>query len=201
VNTATLGTTILYYSATDSSGNSTIVKRVVIVRKTSKPSIQLVGKDTIYLFTGQTWTEQGVTFTDAYYSNSTLQGLLKTGGTFANPATSAGTYHYWYQVTDPSGNASDTTFRYFIVSANGIYLPESSNISLYPNPASEMIYLKGQVESGEMLYITDMSGKSVSRNEKYNGNGISVSHLAPGVYILHVEGNQGFRTIRFEIAR
>lgn len=201
VNTATLGTTLLYYAATDSSGNSTIEKRVVIVRKTSKPLIQLVGNDTIYLFTGQSWTEQGVTFNDAYYSGSTLQGLLKTGGTFPNPANVSGTYHYWYQVTDPSGNASDTAFRYFVISANGIYIPEQAMVSLYPNPASDVVYLKGRVETGDLIYITDINGKRINMPEKYDGNGVSVKGLAPGIYILHLEGADGSRNIRFEVTR
>jgi hypothetical protein len=171
------------------------------VHKTSKPIIQLAGNDTIYLFTGQTWTELGVNFNDAYYTSNVLQSLLKTGGTFSNPAIAAGNYFKWYHVTDPSGNKSDTVFRYFVISVNGVSTPVQQQISLYPNPTSAFIYLSGQINTGDVLYITDMNGRVLGRPEAYVGKGISVSHLAPGLYILNVEGRDTRQAIKFEISR
>jgi len=66
-------------------------------------------------------------------------------------------------------------------------LPEvisGSKFQIFPNPASDVIYLKGMV-SGSAIKIIDMTGRIV-RWENINGDGvINISSLAPGSYLLY----------------
>lgn len=58
-------------------------------------------------------------------------------------------------------------------------------LSLYPNPASDIIRLKG-VEGIVSVRITDLSGKALMEYQRQNGEGYKVSGLGKGLYILQV---------------
>lgn len=58
-------------------------------------------------------------------------------------------------------------------------------LSLYPNPASDIIKVKG-VEGIVSVRITDLSGKALMEYQRQNGEGYKVSGLGKGLYILQV---------------
>ncbi len=203
VDTNLLGTYTLTYTASDGSGNTAFVNRVVIVQKTTPPTIYLNGNDTVYLFVNQTYNDPGVnSIGDAYYSSNSLMLLLQSSTTFDNPATSPGTYYTWYFVTDPSNN-SDTATRTFIIATNGIrYVSELSQITLWPNPASDILNITGLDKGINMVTIYDAAGKQVMTESIKGENGtLNTVNLAAGVYILK-SFNDGKQSIaRFEIVR
>lgn len=62
--------------------------------------------------------------------------------------------------------------------------PESTAITFYPNPATDVIYVKGATNCG--YRISDMQGRELFRGEVSNG-GISISSLTPGIYSITIE--------------
>ncbi|MDC8105570.1 T9SS type A sorting domain-containing protein [Chryseobacterium sp. B21-037] len=62
-----------------------------------------------------------------------------------------------------------------------------NNISLYPNPAKDLIYLDN-LPAGTTVQITDMSGRKL-QSQKYNNkkSSINTSQLTNGIYIIHGE--------------
>ncbi|MFT4603035.1 MAG: hypothetical protein ACI857_003222 [Arenicella sp.] len=71
-----------------------------------------------------------------------------------------------------------------VINENNIYASiqkDYHGLEVYPNPATNQIFIKGFVGSYELL---DMSGKSTLRGVSLAGHSIDVSNLSPGLYIL-----------------
>lgn len=98
VNTSVIGTYILTYTTTDSSGNiSSEVIRTIHVVDTQAPVLQLNPSiDTLYI--NQSYLEAGVTFTDNYDDDLTVE-IIGTVST-----NTANVFELVYQVEDQSGN-------------------------------------------------------------------------------------------------
>ena len=69
-------------------------------------------------------------------------------------------------------------------------------MSVYPNPSSDVIRLKG-VKSGDvrMIEVFDTNGKRVYSNAGYDVSGI-VLDTRPGIYLLRVKTDEGERVFR-----
>lgn len=80
---------------------------------------------------------------------------------------------------------------------NGIYGVHADNIVLYPNPAKEMIYIKG-INDVNTLTITDSRGTQHIRivNPEVS-SGINVSVIPVGVYIMTIETDEQIIHKRF----
>jgi hypothetical protein len=117
--------------------------------------------------------EEGYYFTDEttvfFNGDSTLlaQGYVIAFGKFL-----ASTINYY--VTDPTIGITEQTAK---------------NIALWPNPATNILYL--DVMEGTTVSVFDMKGRMV-KQERYEGQ-INVSDLVPGIYAIKAEG----RTVRF----
>jgi hypothetical protein len=176
----------------------------VIVRKTSKPVIKLLGKDTISLMTAQTYTDQGVTFTDAFYTDAQLRPNLTTGSNFPNPSNNAGTFKTWFHVVDPSGNASDTTIRTIEVKLNGISLPtQQQKIEVYPNPTNGILYISGLPSGKNFIEILDINGKIVYSQLTIESTlELNTANLAVGMYIIRTNNNNNqINIVRFDVVK
>lgn len=70
---------------------------------------------------------------------------------------------------------------------------ELSSISIYPNPVSQQfLYMTGLSENNAQVMVTDMLGKTLLvENVNSDVNGIDVSMLNTGTYILIVKGDKG----------
>ena len=98
VDTSTVGTYTITYSATDASGNTSSETRTVTVVDTTAPVISVTsGTDTVEL--GATWTDAGATADGG--ETVTTSGTVDT--------STVGTYTITYSATDASGNTSSET--------------------------------------------------------------------------------------------
>ena len=69
---------------------------------------------------------------------------------------------------------------------------KETNIIIYPNPSSDMIYIDG-INSQKNIELFDLTGrKIISQNYK---NGINISDLNRGIYILNIQ-NQNYKIIK-----
>lgn len=99
VNTNSIGTTLITYTAKDPSGNlANSITRTVEVKDLSAPRITLTGSDTIYLDVFTKYIEPGYSVTD----NHTKGLQVQVSGTVNSNVL--GAYTITYTATDSSGN-------------------------------------------------------------------------------------------------
>ena len=126
VDTTVVGHYAIWYSATDSSGNtSDSVRRFVVVQDTIKPIVTLKGTD-MTVEVNTEFTDPGVTITDnsgeelttntkVYYSKTGADGSWTDAKDNKVDTTVLGHYAIWYSATDSSGNVSDSVRRIVVV--------------------------------------------------------------------------------------
>ena len=183
VNSSTLGTYNIQYSVTDSSGNTTIVQRLVNVVDTTLPEITLIGNSNEDIDVGSVYIDPGASATDNY--DGDITDLIVVLGS-VDPTT-IGTYYLQYNVTDSEGNDAITMTRTINV---GDQIPPTislfgsqsitievgssysdsgaSAIDNYDGNISSLIQVSGSVDPSVVsLYtidydITDSSGNSAT---------------------------------------
>ncbi len=67
-------------------------------------------------------------------------------------------------------------------------------VSIYPNPVKEAIYLSGSLEKGSSYIIHDYSGKNVAEGI-ISDNSVNVSNLRNGLYLINIFSDEE-RTIK-----
>ena len=106
------------------------------------------------------WTSTEVTsFGDKDASTTTFT----MPGTATGPVTVTANY-----VSDPSTSIKES---------------EAVSVSVYPNPAVDVILVKG-LGANAGYKIIDVMGKAVQSGSSYNGESINVASLPAGVYLL-----------------
>jgi len=130
VNSSTVGTYEVTYTATDVAGNETILIRTVVVTQssdTTNPILTLVGNTTHTLTIGDAYIEQGAIASDSIDGNITDK--ITTTGTV--DITTAGTYTITYNVNDAAGNTATEVTRTVIVKENNTNnAPTASNVMI-----------------------------------------------------------------------
>ncbi len=134
VNTAVIGTYIITYTATDSSGNSATATRTVNVVDTTTPVITLLGNNPASVVVGSTYTDAGATASD------NVDGDITSKIVVTNPVNTAviGTYTITYSVSDTAGNSATAT-RTVNVVASGTDTTAPVITVLGDNPASVIV--------------------------------------------------------------
>src|SRR6056297_788770 len=107
IDNYTPGSYTLTYTATDSSGNSSIETRTVEVVDTTAPVITLNGSATVTITEGDTYTDEGATAYDIVDGDITTE-IVKTGEV---DTTTARTYYINYNVSDAAGNPAEEVIR------------------------------------------------------------------------------------------
>ena len=77
---------------------------------------------------------------------------------------------------------------------NNLEVTQSSSLSIYPNPVSDWLYINGV--TGENFAIYDQLGKLLVKQKFSEQNGIDVSSLLPGVYVLLIDDNMTTRFVK-----
>ena len=99
-----------------------------------------------------------------------------------------------YTVVVEHGNGCSATDNATVNSQLGVG-ENSSLISIYPNPVSDILAVEF---AGEFLYqITDLSGRIVLQGNGVDKETISVKEFAAGTYVINVSGTKGIHTIEF----
>jgi hypothetical protein len=78
------------------------------------------------------------------------------------------------------------------VCTNIEYFEPSNSITIFPNPAKDILYIKS-MEQIEILIIHDISGKEIKRYDDINQS-IDISFLTNGIYIIKAKTRQGEAT-------
>ena len=102
VDTGTVGSNTITYTATDLDGNTATATRVVNVVDTTAPVVTVTGDNPASVELGGTYTDEGATATDA-------SGDVTVVTTGTVDTDTLGTYTLTYTSTDASGNAGTAT--------------------------------------------------------------------------------------------
>jgi hypothetical protein len=119
VDTSTVGTYTITYTATDLDGNTATATRTVNVVDTTAPVVTVTGDNPATVELGGTYTDAGATATDA---SGTV--TVVSSGT-VDPDT-LGTYTITYTSTDASGNAGTATRTVNVVDTTAPVFTSSS---------------------------------------------------------------------------
>lgn len=109
---------------------------------------------------------------------------------------------YSVTVTDPMTGCSSTSLVFTFVST-GIINSSSSISSVYPNPASDVLFVGGAFENGTVeLEIVDRTG-ALQVNREFTGHTgkLDISHLPSGVYSVILKSGSVVRQERLVILR
>jgi hypothetical protein len=102
VDTGTVGSYTITYTATDKDGNSATASRTVNVVDTTAPVVTLIGDNPMTVQLGATYNDAGATATD-------LSGAVEVVTSGTVDTDKVGEYTLTYTATDASGNAGTAT--------------------------------------------------------------------------------------------
>lgn len=91
--------------------------------------------------------------------------------------------------------------KYLVSPASGVDEKEENAPVVYPNPASEEVFVSFSGTEKAELELRDMSGKLVCAKQALNGERINVSELAEGVYSLKISSGESNSVKRIVISR
>ena len=152
VNTNILGSYIITYNVSDSSGNSAPeVTRAVNVVDTTIPVITLLGDETINIKVGDKYEDQGATAIDD------IDGDLTSSITVINPVdiNTAGIYTITYNVSDLSDNAAEEVTR--TVNVNEVIAPIAYFAGPVAGDRTELVITFNEALHADTLAISDIA--------------------------------------------
>ncbi len=209
------GVYILWYVATDPSGNKDSVSREVRVVDSSKPVVNLLNIYEVNLPRWKEYVDPQVQLVDNYNTDAEMRANLviinslpknTAGNYFGN---SPGLYSIRYKVKDLAGNESVEAQRTINVLESTIGINDVMNIdrlmSVYPNPSNGLIYMRLADIQNEDVQITvlDMLGKEILHTS-IKGNNLQAEELnlqqsPKGFYLLKVQTGQNIYMKKLQI--
>ena len=133
--------------------------------------------------------------------NIVVDGYREEDGKFHINFGWGGYHDDWYDIPDPNG------FSYGWTKIEGIILniiPTTSSIAaheasrqqpleVFPNPASDILFIKGLSGKTAEYAVFDVLGRKVAAG--YTSGNIPVTDLEKGVYVLQIRGEQSLKFI------
>jgi uncharacterized protein (TIGR02145 family) len=111
---------------------------------------------------------------------------------------------YRYVSSNESSVNGDRVLKRFgfsvrCVKDNNTFITNSINseeITLYPNPATEKLYLKNNNYANSTIMIIDLQGKQVL-SRQIDSNPIDISNLKKGIYVVKLVGSENVLITKF----
>lgn len=136
--------------------------------------------------------------------NVVVDGYRESDGKFHINFGYGGPLDDWYDIPDPNFYYGMTKVEGIILNIIPTYDPSAvhdmfcqQTLEVYPNPASDVIYLKNlPCENAEYSIFNVMGQKVMSGN---SDGMISVAELEKGIYFLQIEGEGDRKTAKFVV--
>ena len=140
------------------------------------------------------WTTSEESNTDHFeVERNTGSGFAKIGAVKASKNTSTDT-RYTFEDAHPADGVNqyrlksvDIDGRYEYSKVLTLKSDGTTNISLYPNPTQNKLYVDGAA-NGATYQIKNISGQVLIAGRLANTNSINVNTLTTGIYVLTVDG-------------
>jgi hypothetical protein len=203
VNTNVLGRTIITYTATDQSGNTASVQRIVDVVDRISPTIQLVGPSNLAIPEGAWLAEidPGVLVSDNYDPREDIFILIDSS---AYDRNRQGSYVISYRATDKSGHQSSIVLRTIKVFGVGLRGIENNNatMSVYPNPTKGVFKIDHEARQGAEIKIFDVRGKCVYSAVVDNPIAqVDLTAYEPGFYFVQLRDESATYTAKIQLLK
>lgn len=115
-------------------------------------------------------------------------GTGVSGNIFFPDSAAAGPNVITYTYTDPYSCVSTATRTYYLLYPEGISdISLANSISLYPNPANDILIAQSDFFGGESKpVVSDITGQEIAISSDMQGNKITLytASLAPGMYLI-----------------
>ncbi|MDB6028973.1 MAG: uncharacterized protein JWM68_5196, partial [Verrucomicrobiales bacterium] len=157
VDTGTLGSYTLTYTAADPSGNSATLTRTVNVVDTTSPVLTLNGHSSSTIECHSSYVDEGATAIDAFAGDLTAS-IAVYGSVDAN---TPGIYTVTYSIVDPSGNTAGAERTIYVVdtTAPALTLNGASAMAVEANGTfTDPGALATDVCSGDLTSVISVSG-------------------------------------------
>jgi hypothetical protein len=170
---------------------------------TVKPSMIVPATDTVFVGSGA-YTHPNLTASDNKDGN--LTSYIITDGTVNTAAL--GSYTVTYSVSDFCGNMAMATRTVIVKDTPNTGLERNdvvaANISIYPNPAKDVITISASDVKTLPLNIAvyDMIGREMltrTYNDKNVNETININNFNNGVYFLVMKNSQGTHSVKFVV--
>ena len=190
----TTGNTVVTYTATDVAGNTSTCSFTVTVTDGENPVFDACPQDVTV--TAGVYTYTTPTATD----NCSGVIVTKTAGLGSGAIFPEGATVETYEATDASGNKTTCSFTITATAVStATQAGKLTNISIYPNPASDVIYISSSLSSNETytILVQDLTGKTIiqsSFNAADSNFKLELGSLSKGIYFLNI-GNGNNRRV------
>jgi hypothetical protein len=215
-NPKTLGSYTIIYTATDKSGNKSIVTRTVKVVDHVAPVISLLGDAALSVCRWFPYVDAGYSLSDNYYPNNKI--TVTTEGTFVTQGgtTMTGLLTLRYKAVDGSNNVGYSSYRYIQIKSetdftcvNSIQKDLSLDkfINVYPNPNTGIFTISANLQSQEnvRISVTNLLGQEIEVVHNgilgQNSFQVDMSSQPGGVYLLNIVTNNQSLTRQIEIVK
>jgi hypothetical protein len=165
----------------------------------SKINAAMIASDGSYLVTGSvgSYPNYAVYVVKMDSSGSVCQSVNVTTSKSA-PAKSTVTPHSVnagtisiYSTTSPPENPLTLTSTVFCTSINEIKNAEKSEAFLYPNPATDVLFIRNFSAEKSEVSIYSSDGRLVIKQNMENRSEVNVRSLSPGIYSVSLKDNSG----------
>lgn len=130
------------------------------------------------------------------YSWDFGDGNNATGQIVSHTYNAPGSYDVELCVTDDE-SCTDCETQTVVILTIGINDKITSSISVFPNPASDVLFISAGNTAVEAVNIYDVNGKLVSSNIQPLNNTIDISAVAKGVYMAEILVNEKTHRVRW----
>jgi hypothetical protein len=196
------GLTTIKVTVNDVNGNSNTQTADVTVRDTLKPNVTCPSDQTVDADDSGAYTVQENEFDLQSYGDNcsvtTITNDFNDIETLAGENIPAGTHNMNWEVIDASGNSQSCSFEVEVSEYTSIKSLNNKDLKVYPNPTDGKLHIHSGVILIEQLTLTTLSGRKVIDKTKVNKvrSKLDMSGLAPGVYILRIQSDEGLFTTK-----
>lgn len=205
-STDSRGTFNLKYVATDGSGNSVFVERMITVVDRIPSQAILIGSSIDTVPRWSDYQDPGIAID--FSCKDSLETKIVIGGSFVN-TQSAGTYSLEYTVIDSSGNQSNKVVRFIMVEDDsGLDGVVQVEYTVYPNPSQGAFTIGYSAQKGRQAQLRVYAGDGrmvyhqqnayLSRNRSL---ALDLSHLESGMYYLSIADEHGEMMTKLVISK
>ena len=175
-----IGETTVTWTVTDESGNTSTDTQTVVVTDNSNPTV-ICNELSLTLENGV--AEISVNDIDNGSFDECGEITLEINQTNFDESH-IGDNIVVLTVTDEYGNSSSCESTVTVEAGMSLVDNSLSNISLFPNPSSSFVFIRGTDHVNLKIVVFDITGKKVTN--KITNNKIDISLLEKGVYFVNI---------------
>jgi Flp pilus assembly pilin Flp len=184
------------------SGNTSSVQtQNVVIDDVTNPTITCVGNQTVDADQTHFYTVNGTEFDPTGTSDNcgiaSVINLYTVAFSLAGAQIPEGNTTINWTITDNGGNNQTCSFVVTVNTFVGIETLQQKGISIYPNPANDILHIDFTENNIQKLTMKSIEGKTMFEKTKINQNEIiDLSNYVKGVYIISLQTNKEIFTTK-----